>query len=103
MSLLQQWRAFAALVMSTTTVMYISIRSNVGVKYLTKKVRPRGAAKPPGVTKNLGVRKPSRKLSAPAPPPAAAPAPVSAALHGHGSASAHHAAVVVGHQAHLKR
>ena len=38
-----------------------STNSVIRVKYPTKKDRPRGAAKPPGLTKNLGVWKPIRE------------------------------------------
>ena len=55
MRLLKQRRAFTALFMSTTTVVDKGPKSLFRVKYPTKKDRPRGAAKPPGVTKNLGV------------------------------------------------
>jgi hypothetical protein len=60
MRLLKQRRAFTAFVMSTTPVMDRSIKSRFRVKYPTKKDRLRGAAKPPGVTKKLGVCKPRR-------------------------------------------
>jgi hypothetical protein len=55
MRILKQRRAFTDYIMSTTTVMDRSTKSLFFVRYPTKKERPLGAAKPPGVTRNLGV------------------------------------------------
>jgi hypothetical protein len=65
MRLLKQRRAFTAWIVFTTTVMDKGIQSLFRVKHPTKKDRPRGAAKPPRVTKTRVSESPESPQSIP--------------------------------------